>query len=153
MKSLKKILKGIGIFFVAMIVLGALFGGDKQNTEEPTNSESAEQTEEALTISLNADEIGEYGKEIILNEGTDSEIKVIAYYVPVGKYDVTNDGQYTAQVNVYGDNIQTTEEGWEEFEVGSIVLVGPGKTVEIEVKDNHQFVRIVSPTMITLVKK
>ena len=154
MDKIKKYLKIGFIVIIVLVVIGNIIGGnnDKEKEANDASSETAQEVQPSLEIKLNANEIGEYGKEITLNEGTEFPDTIFAYYVPVGKYDVTNDGKYRTQVNVYGDNIQITEEGLEEFEDGMVVLIDPGQIAEIEVLE-HQFIHIDAPSEVTLVKK
>ena len=145
--------KWFWIVLVILLAIGSTSEPEKTTKESEVDQEQTTETVESMTIQLNADDYGEYGKDIILNEGTEFEDKRIAYYVPVGRYEVTNDGNYRTQVNVYGDNIQKNEDGWEEFETVQVALIEPGGTAHIVVNNENQFIYITSPSKITLVQE
>ena len=159
----------IGVAIIAFIVVGVTAPEtDDSTTKEETKTEAVENTsdkkdntdvvkEESTeneessesVIVINADELGEYGQELILNENTDMPDKTIGYFVPEGKYEVTNKGDYPTQVNVYKNEKHVTEEGWEEWADGNVVLIKVGESAEIEVQDGY-FVNVDAPAHIEL---
>lgn len=148
----KKIgLISIGVAVIAFIVVGltAPATEDSTTSEEP-KAESAEIEDSSDSIIvINADELGEYGQELVLNENTDSPDNTIGHFVPIGKYKVTNKGKYPTQVNVYKNEKHVTEEGWEEWADGNVVLIDVGESAEIEVQDGY-FVNVDVPAHIEL---
>jgi len=98
-----------------------------------------------LSFTLVAGEMGKYGKMITFNEGTEFELQRCAYYIPAGTYTVTNKGEYMSQVNVYSNEINITEEGWEEPATGEAQLIDVGKCATITISEN-QYVYITEPS-------
>jgi len=169
----KKIgLISIGVAVIAFIVVGATAPATETedgitseepiteavvNSTEEKNDESDAPTEESTdneqsiddVIEINADELGEYGQELVLNENTDMPDNTIGYFVPTGKYEVTNKGDYPTQVNIYKNEKHVTEEGWEEWADGNVVLIKVGESAEIEVHDGY-FVNVDAPAHIEL---
>jgi hypothetical protein len=100
-------------------------------------------------IILIAGQYGEYGKELTYNANTKMPDKTVAYYVPYGKYKVTNIGEYTAQINVCSDKIKIVN-GWEEPDnYLHNDLADVGKDLIIDVPENYH-IEIAEPTQITL---
>ena len=62
---------------------------------------------------------------------------------------MTNKGDYPTQVNVYKNEKHVTEEGWEEWADGNVVLIKVGESAEIEVQDGY-FVNVDAPALIEL---
>lgn len=110
----------------------------KEESEPGSIEETAEESISETTemIELIAGELGDYGKEIVMNEGTDLEEKMIVYYVPAGKYKVENLGDYRTQVNVYKGFEKNKESGYDEYtDSGDIVVLNKGEKGDIEVPD------------------
>ena len=98
-----------------------------------------------LVFELVAGEQGEYGKMITYNEGTEFEENFYAFYVPAGTYTVTNVGEYMSQINVYSDEIQKTEEGWDEpAEAFFVKLLDVNKSETVTIEEG-QHVEIAEP--------
>lgn len=120
--------------------------------EEPTTEDKTEETaqkENSLSFVLMDDEIGEYGVEVILNEGTEFEEHEIAYYIPSGTYTVTNlDEKGGGQVTVYSGGPEYDGE-WQYFvaddNCASPIVVMAGESKELEIKDG-QFVVLSDET-------
>ncbi len=66
-----------------------------------------------------------------------------------GISNITNKGKYPTQVNVYKNEKHVTEEGWEEWADGNVVLIDVGESAEIEVQDGY-FVNVDAPAHIEL---
>lgn len=106
---------------------------DAQTTTEIT---TAQITEAKTTIEIIDGEKGEYGKEITMSAGTDMEERLIVYYVPAGKYNVKNLGDYRTQVSVYEGFKKNSETGYDEYtNTGNIVTLDVNGEDEIEVPD------------------
>lgn len=131
-------------------------------TQQDTTTESA--TENMTTtkatvdtsnqIDLVAGEMGEYGQRIVLNEGTDFPDTNYCYFVPAGKYQITNAGEYPTQVDV-NKNEKATEtdadgNNYEVWAEGTPYLLDVGETKEITVNEGY-FIEIEEPTHLLLV--
>ncbi len=112
-------------------------------------SEPAEQREiaEPLTIIIRSNQLGEYGTRFMLDEGTEFPYSGIQYFIPAGRYRVTNMSRTgSVQVSTYKNKINIVN-GWQEFGTGThrpIVLFA-GASGEIEVFDN-EFVKMSDGT-------
>ncbi len=106
-----------------------------------TKTETSEQTKETLNFVLKNGELGEYGIEVILNEGTEFEEHEIAYHIPSGIYMVKNKNENDAgQISVYSSGPEKNGE-WEEFVADEncarpLVLMA-GETKELEIKEGQ----------------
>ena len=147
-------------FWVLIVLLvfglfGSLGGGsDEEGATEPTQEEATEETtENADVITLTAGEVGEYGKEIVMNEGTDMEENLIVYYLPAGDYTIKNVGEHPTQVNVYEGFKRDDSTGYDDYTDGnSTPMFDVDETVDINVPDGW-FIEIHEPTKIELVAK
>lgn len=113
----------------------------------PTTDEVAEtvEQEEKLMFELVAGEQGEYGQMITYNKGTEFEENFYAYYVPAGKYTVTNVGDYMSQFNVYSDEIVVNDAGWEEVaEAYFVKLIDVDKNETVTIEEG-QHIEIAEP--------
>lgn len=134
---------------IVLLVFGVfgMGGNDKDATETAT---STEQTETADVIELEAGVLGDYGKEIVMNEGTDMPENLIVYYVPEGEYTVTNIGDYMTQVSVYGGFARDESTGYDDYtEIGDTPTIDVNQTATITVPEGW-FIEIHEPTHITL---
>ena len=147
----KKTLIALGVCLICFII-GLVItpnAPSKPETTEPTESAISDDNPEAdvnsepVSFILSFDQLGEYGKEVVLNAGTEFEENRITFYLPAGKYDVSNlNSSGGEQVSVYcGIN----EDGeWEEFDSNncpSPIVLMAGDTKELEIKEG-QFVVI-----------
>lgn len=115
-----------------------------ESTEEAVESAtSSDQEEQPEPIVLSWDELGEYGKETTLNANTDMPYTFIEFHIPVGTYQVTNNDERSVQVSINNDDINITEEGWEEptSEAGNCKVLMPGESGELTVKEG-QYVKL-----------
>lgn len=126
------------IVFVIIIVVGLVYVSSK----EPAKNES----EYDLQFYLKAGTKGSYGRILTYNSGTEFEEKLYAYYVPSGKYIVSNEGSYPTQVNVYSNEIRLVN-GWEEPKEVACYVLEKGQSKEIEVKSGFH-IEITEPTYI-----
>lgn len=169
--NMKKGLIALLVFFISFILVGVTApkkdtSSEKSEeadekvedtTEVVENTEDAkedkEPTEEAESIELIAGELGEYGKEITMSEGTDLEENLIVYYVPAGTYTVENVGDYMTQVTICEGITSNSETGYDEYtSVGDVKMIDKGATADIEVPDGW-FIEIHEPTHIKLTSK
>ncbi len=121
---------------------------DETTAEVETELESTESID-TISFELVAGEYGEYGKELIYNDGTEFEDKRVAYYVPYGTYKITNIGEYMTQVNIYSDEKQITEEGWEEHGDGNVKLIDVEANEEMTIPSGYH-IEISEPTHLLL---
>ena len=155
-KDMKPALKYgiIAIAWILYLIIG-IFGKPAtpeesvgSDTASVTYEDSTEQTTGAVTANtiefdLSTDEIGEYGKETTLNEGTDSSYTCILFYVPAGVYTVTNNDDHATQVTVLS-GIEFDGQ-WDQFVsddcANPIVLMNNGDSQKLEIKEG-QFVKL-----------
>lgn len=124
--------------FVLIIVAGIVYASLK----EPVKNES----EYDLQFYLEAGTKGAYGRILTYNSGTEFEETLYAYYVPSGRYIVSNKGSYRTQVNVYSNEIHLVN-GWEEPKETNCYILDKNQTIEIEVKNGFH-IEILEPTYI-----
>jgi hypothetical protein len=62
-------------------------------------------TSTAETITLVGEELGEYGREVVLNAKSDMPVSKFLYKIPAGKYQVTTDAKKVASFFVVKDEI------------------------------------------------
>lgn len=127
---------------------------DKPDTEVPaeaegTASEEATQAEEPLSFVLMDSEVGDYGVEVVLNEGTEFEEHEIAYYIPAGNYLVENlNAKGSGQVTVCSGLPELAGE-WESFVIDDScadpLVVMAGESKELEIKEG-QFIILSDET-------
>ena len=102
----------------------------------------------ASTIELIAGEPGEYGKELTYNANTEFAETIIAYYVPVKSYTITNVGEYPTQINLCHNETKIVD-GWQEPKNIYVETLDVGESIDWYVLDNYHF-EIAEPTHITL---
>ena len=128
---------------------------DSQNAEPESESDAPQDIGETPDeiITLIAGEQGEYGKEIIVNDGTEFREDYYGYFVPGGNYIATNIGAYPTQISVYDpDGLRKTEEGWEEFAIfGDILLLAVGESGSVTIPDGW-FIELHEPARLTLTR-
>ena len=126
---------------------------DVNSEEQVADTEDSDETSDSEAIELIAGETGEYGREVVMSEGTEFEEHLIVYYLPAGTYTVTNLGEYRTQVSVYEGFAKNDETGYDEYtNTGDIVLLDVDGTDEIEIPEGW-FIEIHEPTHISLVAK
>lgn len=142
---------------IVLLVFGAFGGGGKSNKDATTDT-TAEQTQEetsenADVITLTAGEVGEYGKEIVMNEDTDMAENLVVYYLPAGDYTVKNVSDYPTQVSVYEGFARDESTGYDDYtNVGDTPRIEVNETADITIPEGW-FIEIHEPTVIELVKK
>lgn len=104
---------------------------------EESSTEILETTEDIHSIRIVADEENEYSEEYTLNAGTDLPDTNIVYFLPAGRYEVTNTGKNRNQFNVYSRETHIVD-GWEEPLYTPVVeLLDVGESAEIEIPEDH----------------
>ena len=137
MKVLKGVFFAIVIFFGFILICGIL--AEDKSTEEKNEKYD-------LQFYLEAGTKGEYGRILTYNDGTEFEENMYAYYVPSGKYIVTNKGSYSTQINVYSNDVHIVN-GFEEPKEGNSYLLKKNSSIEITVKEGFH-IEIQKPTYI-----
>ena len=134
---------GLALAVAGLLLMPAHAGGSGSRPKtQTTDVADAESTPSPFLIS--ADKLGEYGTEVVLNEGTRDEVKYIAFHVPVGAYRVTNKSSDTAQIAIYDDGYETDADGLQqpklaEDSTASFILANTSK--DFTVKEG-QYVRL-----------
>ena len=135
-----------------------IIGATAELTTEPTTATKTEPTTEStiepttgkqvVDVVLSSDSLGDYGKEVTLNDWSDLSQTCILFYLPAGTYTVTNNDQYACQVSVYSGisySTSKTEGDWDEFLdencARPIVLMPNSEPQKITVKEG-QFVKL-----------
>lgn len=121
-------------------------------TDESDNQDDVQSPIKEGSIVINAVDKGEYGQDLVLNEDTDMPDNIIGHFVPAGTYEVTNLRDKPTQVNVYKNEKHVTEEGWEEWADGHVILLQPDETEEITVEDGY-FVNVDGTAEVVLNSK
>ncbi|MDD5806976.1 MAG: hypothetical protein PUD02_06570 [Eggerthellales bacterium] len=166
-KSKKKWIIIAVVVVLLLLLVGSCSGGSDSSSSDSSDSSAAssssssaasEQASEDATepepqvIELVAGEKGEYGKKLVMSEGTDMEEALIVYYLPAGDYTVKNVGEYRTQVTVY-KGVKKGDNGYDEYtKTGDIVMLDPDQTDDINIPDGW-FIEIQEPTHIELTAK
>ncbi|HFI0450079.1 TPA: hypothetical protein ACGOY4_000034 [Streptococcus suis] len=150
----------VGLFVLSG--LGRLAGSDKESTEtsssavlESSQSSTASSAETSTTeaIILIADELGQFGRKIVMNEGTDMPEELIVFYLPAGTYRVENIGDYPAQITVYEGFARDESTGYDDYTAtGDAKLIEQGNTETIVIPEGW-FIEIHEPAKFSLVKQ
>lgn len=106
-------------------------------TETDSIAETTEAPEAVEPIKIISGETNEYSEEYTLNEGTEFSDTNIVYFVPAGKYKVTNTGQNINQFNVYSRETHIVD-GWEEpLYTPVVIMIDAGESDTVEIPENH----------------
>ena len=107
------------------------------------NSDDFTEESGPLTFTIIAGEEGEYGALHTTDLGTEFEDTYYIYLVPLGRYKVTNTGEYMSQISVYSNTAHVTDEGLEEVDnVYDLKLLDVGRSDYITVvEDSHLYLR------------
>jgi hypothetical protein len=155
MKVLKGICFAVFILLGFVFFVGVLTGSDSEDVSQESSKRSYQVTlpqnsyiQYDLRFHLEAGKKGDFGRILTYNAGTECEETFYAYYVPSGKYIVTNKGYHTTQVNVYSDEIQIVN-GWEEPKDGQAYLISKDQSKQIIVEEGFH-IEIQDPAYILL---
>ena len=125
-----------------LIIVSVIFAAvsPKNGTAQPSD----DLQKSVLSFTLAFDDPGKYGKEIVLNAGTENEYRCYGFYIPAGDYRVTFKGSKGAvQVTFCEDGINTLDNGMEELigaEQRPIVAMA-GETYNFYINDG-QYVKL-----------
>ena len=129
-------------------IVGFICEWDEENSPnvlpppEPAAEDGGEAsgTAELAPFTISSGEESPYGQELVLNAGTEKETVFTGYFIPAGKYSVTNrNADKAIKITVY-DNVRQTIEGTEEFKKAKdkeAVMLFPGKSGELTVGENE----------------
>ncbi|HFI0303119.1 TPA: hypothetical protein ACGOY5_001976 [Streptococcus suis] len=124
-----------------------------QDTVESSNTtESTAESANVESIILTAGDTGQYGKKIIMNEGTDMPEELVVFYLPSGDYQVKNIGDFPSQLNVYEGFKRDEATGYDDYTNGQSILLEVDETGTINIPEGW-FVEIHEPSQFELVKK
>ena len=101
---------------------------------------AVDSTEAETSIVIKSGEESRYGQKLILNEGKDTEITIIGYFLPTGTYEVLNQGKDKAIKVFLYENVKQIINGSEEYKEsanGKPLMLLPGKSGEITIGDNE----------------
>lgn len=101
-----------------------------------------------FSFTLTAGKYGDYGKDLVYNEGTEFPDASIAYYIPDGKYKIINVGDYMTQVNICSDKINIVD-GWEEPASVTVQMLDVNTSFTVTIPDNYH-IEIAEPTQLKL---
>jgi hypothetical protein len=106
---------------------------------ERNDTETSQSTESKLSFVLGED-VGEYGKEVTLNAGTEFEEIEIMFYIPAGSYTVTNNSSAAVQLTVYSGGPESDGE-WESLVADDScpkpVVIMAGETGNFEISEGQ----------------
>lgn len=112
------------------------------NAGSDETAETDEAVPDASSVVIKAREESAFGRELILNEGKDTESRFTGYFLPAGTYTVTNQNPENAVKITLYENVRQTIDGKEEFKTvkdQKAIMLLPGKTGELTV-NGEQFV-------------
>lgn len=120
----KPIYKKWWFWLIIVVVVIGMFGNtnDTINTTNTTNitneitNEVIENTEKEV-YTIKGEEIGEYGREVVLNANTDMPVTKYLYKLPAGTYIVTTDFEKMVSFYIVKDKTTTEEDNTEYPEV------------------------------------
>lgn len=133
-----------------LIIVSVIFAAvsPKNETAQTSANTAAEQTADAaaasgLSFTISADAPGEYGRETVLNAGTEDEYHYYAFYIPAGDYRVTNSSKGAVQVSFCDEGIYTRDDGMEELipaeQKPIVVMAGENATFHI---NDGQYIKL-----------
>ncbi len=118
-----------------------------KSKETPTTNTGKTNKQETMTIEIQTNQTGKYGVRRTMDPKTEFQRNIIQYFIPSGRYMVTNTSSKGAfQVTIYKNKINIVN-GWEEFEPGEQkpIVLQPGASGEITIKDG-EFIKISDGT-------
>ena len=165
-KGKKPIYKKWWFWAIVIFLIFALFGGNSKKDNPPTKNnqmnsfnesitETSDSNSNKKTYTLTGENIGEYGKKVILNQNSDMPVEKYIYKIPAGSYKVTTTSNKISSFYIVKDEISHsgTETYPEELNyVGEGYLLTNGssnlngkaqKSVEITINEDES-ISIVS---------
>ncbi|MBR0434883.1 MAG: zinc ribbon domain-containing protein [Lachnospiraceae bacterium] len=135
--------------YLLWVIVGANSSGDKKQVEPIDNNKTEtvkddvkddeiKNDEFEFDFVIENDELGEYGKIFIFNEGTEFEDKEIEYFISAGTYIVKNISGYQGQFAIQKDEVVVNDDGWEEpGEVKEVYIIKPGDEIEFTIEEGY----------------
>lgn len=143
---------------VVLILLGAV-GGGKSAAPAPAQTQAPAPVETApapeLSVMLDASQAGEYGREIVLDAGTEDEYRYFGYFFPAGHYRATyTDGKAWTQISFYRDETTVNTNGFEEAVLSDKkpILANVGEPVEFDLVDG-EYIKLPDGQQNVLIEK
>lgn len=133
---------------VAFIILIIIVPSESNENE---NEKSIEKEEYTLT----GGELGQFGKEVVLNEDTDMPTKKYIYKIPSGTYLITTDEKKAVAFSIVKDEIAKTgiEPYVEELQyVGSQNIITSGEEKEITLNSDESISLLENDSIIVTKK-
>lgn len=93
---------------VVFLILGIIGMGSDDTSNTSANDSKQEETKQTVKYELTGEELGEYGKEVILNKDTDMPAKKYLYKLPAGKYKATTTFEKMATFYIVKDEVVKT---------------------------------------------
>ena len=113
----KQIFKKWWFWVIVVVILGVigLFMQDDTTTTNTANNSdnTSNSSKQAVTYTVTGETLGEYGKEITLNQNSDMPTKKYLYKLPVGTYKVTT--LFNKMASFYIVKDETTTESNSEY--------------------------------------
>lgn len=142
---------------IVLLLLSAVGGGGKKNaapaaTETPAPVETAAAE---FSVMLDVAQAGEYGREIVLNAGTENEYKYFGYFFPAGHYRASyTDGKAWTQISFYKDGTAVNEDGVEEAVISEKrpILANVGEPVEFDLVEG-EYIKLPDGQQNVLIEK
>lgn len=109
MEKLKELSKKWWFWVIVVVLVFGIIGmgsGETSNTNE--NDTNKNETKQTVKYELTGEELGEYGKEVILNKDTDMPAKKYLYKLPAGKYKATTTFEKMAAFWIVKDEVVKT---------------------------------------------
>lgn len=132
-----RVIATIALVFAALVFI-IVFLSTKDNTSHESAPKPVEATE-TVKILLGSNDAGEYGREIVLNEGTENEYRFYGFYIPAGEYKASYNANGACQITICTDGISVRDDGIEEIIVSEqkpIVLLA-GEEVQMTISENE----------------
>ncbi len=162
-KLIKKWWFWLIVGIVLLGVLGVIFGDTEEPTVDPNSGNNTVEKEDdsnKLKYIITGEELGDYGRKVVLNANTDAPATKYLYKIPTGKYTVTTTDNGFAPFFIVKDNVvRTGSDAYPEelnyvsnqysLTAGTNDYNGQAKkSVEIEVKEDESILINGSSTYI-----
>lgn len=103
-------MKKILYIFVALLLSFALIGCSFEDETNANEIVDKEEIKEEISYEIITDNLGDYGKDIVLNANTDLPVTKRVYKIPSGTYEVSTDTDKFATFFIVKDKIANTGE-------------------------------------------
>lgn len=114
MEKLKELSKKWWFWVIVVILILGIIGMDSDDTSNMNvNSNKKEEVKRPVKYELIGEELGEYGKEVVLNKNTDMPAKKYLYKLPAGEYKATTTFEKMATFWIVKDKVVKT--GTDEY--------------------------------------